>query len=218
MSESGCTMRTDQLTLNMHPKYTEMNKMDKPNDDIVCRLLLYIPQSAPIFTHQEITKFYQIRKGTKERKVHRNALSHGLSGRLRGVEYTYLFHDKCRDQGKREYMEMYTSTSRGKNEEVLRVFYYKKKNKKYTEYMMIDKEQLSDYVAYKRETKPKWNAGHLEYGTRVFWKYSKKRNDMMKDECDAKEEQIESEHAPPHKKQKPTKTTFYNCNFSNCTF
>eukprot|EP01083_Nonionella_stella_P134861 410242_1 len=39
------------------------------------------------------------------------------------------------------------------------------------EYMMIDKEQLSDYVAYKRETKPKWNAGHLEYGTRVFWKY-----------------------------------------------
>eukprot|EP01083_Nonionella_stella_P074448 201951_1 len=118
-----------------------------------------------------IPQFYQIRKGKKERKVHRNALSHGLSGRLRGVEYTYLFHDKCRDQGKREYMEMYTSTSRGKNEEVLRVFYYKKKNKKYTEYMMIDKEQLSDYVAYKRETKPKWNAGHLEYGTRVFWKY-----------------------------------------------
>eukprot|EP01083_Nonionella_stella_P165848 552837_1 len=47
-----------------------------------------------------------------------------------------------------------------------------------------------------------------------------KRNDMMRnDECDAKEEQIQSEHAPPpNKKQKPIQPTFLNCNFSNCTF
>ena len=63
-----------------------------------------------------------------------------------------------------------------KNDKMLRVKYYKKKNKSYHDFCVGDEYTIGAYERYLKKTKHFFDQRCSQYGSRVFWQYRKRKN------------------------------------------